>query len=72
MNDNLGDLISKEQWRGYSSDEREWLTFNYLESIDRRLKKLETRKRFDTGISAIAGVIGGGVAFFASKIKFGG
>ena len=70
MNDKLGDLIAEEQWKGYSSDEREWLTFNFFQSIDRRLNNLERRKKIDTGISAITGVLGGAAAYFG--IKFGG
>ena len=72
MNDKLNDLIAMEEWKGMPTDEREWLTFRFLQKIETRLKRLERRKRFDTGVSAIAGVVGGGVAFFASKIKFGG
>ena len=72
MNDNLGDLISKEQWKGYTADEREWLTFNFFQSIDRRLKNLERRRKFDTAMAAFTGVFGGGVAYLISRVKFGG
>ena len=72
MSNKLSGLIALEEWKAFTPENREWLTFNFLQTIDDRLKRLERRKKFDTGISAITGVMGGFIAFFVSKIKFGG
>jgi len=71
-NSKLGDLIAKEQWTTYNSDQREWLIFNHLQKCDTRLKNLEKRKKIDTGITFVGGILGGMTAFIASRIKFGG
>jgi len=75
MNDKLGDLITEEQWKGYPSDEREWLTFNFLQSLDRRLNNLEKRKWLDKASSFAGGVLGGVLAvctFIKLKVGVGG
>ena len=72
MNNKLNDLIALEEWKAFTPENREWLTFNFLQKVDNRLKRLERRKRIDTGMAAITGVFGGFIAFFISKVKFGG
>ncbi len=62
MSDKLNNLITPEAWEGYSSDQRDWLVFNYLQKIDKRLEYLERRKKIDTGIALAGGTIGGFVA----------
>jgi hypothetical protein len=70
MNDKLNDLIAREDYECYDSNQREWLMFNYCQKIDRRIIRLETRKRFDTGISAVTGLIGGIVAVVGKWFYF--
>lgn len=71
MNDKLGDLIAEEQWKGMPHEEREWLTFNFFQSIDRRIGNLEKRKWFDKATSFAGGVFGGVLAVYTFiKIKY--
>ena len=69
MNDKLNGLISREDFDGFDSNQRDWLMFNYLQKIDGRVEKLEKRKRFDTGASVLSG-FAGGVSAVAAKFIF--
>lgn len=58
-----GFLVSDERdWEGYTADQRGWMIFKTLRSMDERLKALERKSKWDKACAAVGGVIGGFVA----------
>lgn len=58
------DLIDKNDWKNMAQEEREWLTFNFLQNLDTRVEKLENRKWLHAGLQMVGGVVGGFSALF--------
>lgn len=50
-----------------SAENRDWLIFSTLNSMDRRLEALECRKKYDKCWSFLGGVIGGIAATLGIK-----
>lgn len=63
-------IVNEKDWENASTEQRDWLIFNTLQSLDLRLKYLEKKTFFDKTCSFAGGVIGGIVA--ALGIKWGG
>jgi hypothetical protein len=61
-------IIKDKDWERATPEQRDWMIFNTLQSLDRRLEKLERRPWLDKGFAFIGGVIGGGLAFLGIKI----
>lgn len=59
----------EKMWKGVESPD-EKLHILFLISLDTacRIKKLETRKRFDTVISGIGGIVGGVMAYIGTFV----
>lgn len=55
-------IISDKEWEKSAPEQRDWMIFNTLKSIDARLSKLENRQFYDKVSSFIGGIIGGIVA----------
>ena len=68
--DKLNGLITREDWINFSSDQRDWIVFNLIQKIEKRVMALEKRKRFDTSISAVSGFVGGVTAFVGKMLFF--
>ena len=68
--DKLNGLITREDWINFSSDQRDWIVFNLIQKIEKRVMALEKRKRFDTSISAVSGFVGGITAFVGKMLFF--
>ena len=62
-------VIDEKEWDHADSEQRDWMTFKTLRSIDSRLGKLETRPLMDKCFSFAGGVFGGALA--ALGIKWG-
>lgn len=61
-----GFLVQDEHdWEGYTPDQRDWLIFKTLRSMDDRLKKLE---KWNTCMAFAGGVVGGIAAILGIKI----
>lgn len=67
--------IKKETYVQADEKTRIALTFDFFDAIycrlaegDKRIKKLENRKKLDTGVSGAFGFIGGFVAMFVRKL----
>jgi len=61
-------VIDKKAWEEADSEQRAWMTYNTLESINNRLRKIEGKSRFDKAWSFMGGVVGGAVAWLGIKI----
>ena len=67
--------IEKDTYKGANPETARGLTYDMLAEIiqhlkasDKRFKKLEKKRVFDTSVSAITGLIGGAAAFVMSKL----
>ena len=63
-------VIDEKEWEHADTEQRDWMTFRTLKSIDARLGKLEKKSFFDKASSFCGGVFGGALA--ALGFKMGG
>lgn len=57
-------VVDEKDWCDASRDQRDWMVFKTLRSMDARLQKLE---RWNKGFSFLGGVIGGFIAALGMK-----
>ena len=57
-------VINDKDWEKADADQRDWMIFNTLKSMDKRLSKLEKRPVIDKALSFAGGIIGGALAYF--------
>ena len=62
--------INKDRWKGFEEEEKSWILFDTMQDVNKRVRKLENRKFFDSAKSFAGGVIGGAAAVIG--IKLGG
>lgn len=60
--------INKDRWRGFEEEEKSWILFDTLQDINKRVRKLENRKFFDSAKSFAGGIVGGACAIVGLKI----
>ena len=58
-------VVDEKDWCDATHDQRDWMVFKTLKSMDDRLKKLE---RWNTVAAFTGGMIGGAMAFLGIKI----
>lgn len=63
-------IVNEKDWESASAEQRDWLIFNTLQSLDSRLKSLESKSVFDKVCAFAGGVVGGLAA--ALGLKWGG
>ena len=68
MPDNIKMVVKKERWKEFSEEEKSWITYDTLQDINKRVKKLENRKFWDSAKSFAGGLIGGAVAILGIKL----
>lgn len=52
-------IIDERDWEKSAPEQRDWMVFNTLKSIDARLSKLEKRQFYDKASSFVGGILGG-------------
>jgi len=58
-----GDIPSWEEWNEQlTEDQRNYSLYKTLQSMDKRMKNLEKKNKFDTGCSIVGGMVGGFIA----------
>ena len=62
-------VIKDKDWERATPEQRDWMVFNTLQSLDRRLEKLEKRPWIDKSVAFIGGIIGGSLASLGIKIS---
>jgi hypothetical protein len=60
--------VTERDWEHMSTDNRDWLVFSTLKSMDKRLEVIETKSRFDKCWSFLGGVVGGVAAALGIKV----
>lgn len=68
--DNLKMTVTEESWKKIPDDEKLWLIFNTVRSLDRRITKLERGGWLHKGLAFTGGIIGGAACFLG--LKWGG
>ena len=61
-------VVNDKNWENATPEQRDWMMFNTLQSVDARLKSLEERKLFDRTCSFLGGIIGGVAAMFGMRM----
>jgi hypothetical protein len=61
-------VLNEKDWEKMTPEQREWATFNTLQSMNCRLNTLESKGFIDKTCSAIGGIVGGFLAFIGLKI----
>jgi len=61
-------VLNEKDWENMTPEQKEWATFNTLQSMNERLKTLEKRPFHDKCFSFMGGIIGGAAAAVGIKI----
>jgi cytoskeletal protein RodZ len=61
-------VLDENDWEKATPDQRDWMVFKTLKSLDERMSKLEKRPLADKCFSFLGGVIGGFAAILGMKI----
>jgi len=61
-------IVNEKDWDIASEEQRSWMVFNTIQSINTRLEKLEKRPIIDKALSLMGGIIGGALAYIGIKI----
>ena len=62
-----GFVVTKEDWEHMTPEQQGWMTFNAVQSIDKRVQKLEKRPLVDKCFAFAGGVVGGAASFLGIK-----
>lgn len=63
-------VLDEKDWETATPEQRDWMIFKTLKSLDNRMQKLEKRPLIDKAFAFTGGVVGGALASFG--IKWGG
>lgn len=63
-----GFVVTKDDWDHMTPAQQSWMTFNAVQAMDDRVKKLEGRSLYDKFYAGIGGVIGGACAYIGLKL----
>ena len=61
-------IVNEKDWDIASEEQRSWMVFNTIQSINTRLEKLEKRPIIDKIYAFGGGIIGGAFAYLGIKI----
>jgi hypothetical protein len=62
-----GFVVEKDDWEKMDQQAREWLTFNAVQDMNKRLTALENKRWVDKTCAFAGGIIGGVCAYFGGK-----
>lgn len=60
-------VINEKDWEKASEEQRSWMTYNTIQNVEIRLKKLERKPLIDKVCAFAGGVIGGALAYIGFK-----
>lgn len=61
-----GFIVTEKDWENMTPAQQSWMTFNAVQSMDKRVECLEDKKWINSGCAFIGGIIGG-LAFSVAK-----
>ena len=61
-------VVTKESWEKMPDDEKNWLMFNTIQSMDKRIVKLERGGLVNKTLSFTGGVVGGIIFWVGTKV----
>ena len=61
-------IVNEKDWEIASEEQRSWMVFNTIQSINTRLEKLEKRPIIDKVYAFGGGIIGGALAYLGIKM----
>jgi hypothetical protein len=67
---NVKMVITEESWANMPEEERSWLTYNTIQSMDKRIAKLEKGGVINKTLTFAGGMIGG-IAFWVGMKIWG-
>lgn len=62
-------ILNEKDWDGLSEKKRSWIMYNTMQSVERRVTKLESRKWIDKGLTGVTGLIGGALAYLGIHFR---
>jgi hypothetical protein len=61
-------VLDENDWKEATPEQRDWMIFKTLKSLDTRMGVLEKRPMIDKCFSFAGGLIGGALAYFGIKV----
>jgi len=61
-------VLTKEDWVSMTPEQKEWATFNTLQSMNERLKVLERKSMFNRICVSVGSVVGGIIGGIAAVV----
>lgn len=61
-------VVNEERWKKFSEEEKSWITYDTIQDINKRVRKLENRKFIDSAKSFAGGIVGGAAAIIGLKM----
>ena len=61
-------VVTKESWEKMPDDEKNWLMFNTIQSMDKRIVKLERGGLVNKTLAFTGGTIGGIIFWVGTKV----
>jgi len=61
-------IVTEKDWANITPERQNWIIFETLKDVNRRLKTLENRPLWDKCCSLIGGIIGGIAATLGIKV----
>lgn len=58
-------VVTEKDWEKATADRRSWMTYNTLQALGERLKKLENKAFIEKIYSFSGGILGGALAVWA-------
>jgi len=62
-------IVDEKDWEKLPEKTRSWIMYNTMQSVERRVTKLEGRKWIDKGLTSAFGLIGGALAALGINLK---
>ena len=65
-------IVNEKDWEKADSEQRDWMVFNTLQDMNKRIAKLERQFNYKTALNFFGSVVGGAIAILAlalCKIK---
>ncbi len=62
-------IITEKDWEKADKNQRDWMTFNTMQNMNKRLEALEKRSFIHKALAFGGGAFGGALAYFGIKLS---